>query len=63
MPKLLMAILSITENDFIGFELLFQDAKITFFGKVFNKQRKNKSSYILKKLAIHAFESLNTPKA
>ncbi len=53
--------LSITENDFIGFELLFHDAKMTFFGNVFNKQRNNLSAPILKKIAIHAFEPLDTP--
>ena len=55
--------LSITENDIIGFEPLFHDAKMTFFGNVFNKQRNNQSTPILKKLAIHAFEPLNTSKS
>ena len=57
------AMFSITENDFIEFELLFPDAKITFFGNVFNKPRNNQSDPILKKLAIHAFEPLNTAKS
>lgn len=48
--------LSILENDFIGFELLFHETKMIVFGKVKNQTRTNQSYHIPEKLTVHNFQ-------
>ena len=49
------AVLSILDNDFIWFELLFHETKMIVFGNVKTQTSANQSCHISEKLAIYGF--------